>query len=55
MAVNTKQKVDKVNINADLQTYFENKFANGWVLNQVVSLTPVENKLLCIFVKMDEE
>lgn len=54
MAVNVKQKIDKVNINSDLQTYLETKFSNGWVINQMISLVPIENKILCVFVKMDD-
>jgi len=51
---NTKQKIDKINIDNDIEAYLNAKFAQGWVLNQIVSLTPVQNKLLCIFVKMAE-
>lgn len=51
---NTKQKIDKVTIDNDLEAYFQAKFDNGWVVNQIVSLTPTQNKLLCIFIKQDE-
>lgn len=51
---NTKQKIDKINIDNDLESYLTNKFLNGWVLNQIVSLVPVQNKLLCIFIKEEE-
>jgi len=54
MAANTKQKVDTINIGSDIKADIEAKFANGWVMQQIVNLQPGQNKVLIIYVKPDK-
>jgi len=44
-----KQKLIVVDINAETQTFLETKLNEGFVITQMVSLTPCFNKLLIIY------
>jgi len=47
--MNPKQKLIVVNIDANTQDFLEQKLLEGFVITQMVSLTPVFNKLLIIY------
>ena len=44
-----KQKLIVVDIDANTKTFLETKLNEGFVVTQMVSLTPVFNKLLIIY------
>ncbi len=44
-----KQKLIVVNIDAGTQGFLEQKLLEGYIITQMISLTPVFNKLLIIY------
>lgn len=49
MAANTRQKVVKLPNNAQLATTINNYLALGYVLHQMVNLSPVSNEILLVY------
>lgn len=54
MAENTKTKIDLMPIDANIKATIEAKFAEGWVMQQIVNLQPSINKLLILYVRPPE-
>ena len=54
MAANAKTKIDLMPIDNDIKQTIEAKFAEGWVMQQIVNLQPAINKLLILYVKPPE-
>lgn len=49
MAINDKQKIVLIDINANTQQLIEAKLALGFVIIQMVSLLPTYTKLLIVY------
>jgi hypothetical protein len=49
MPINDKQKIALLDINAASQATIETKLYDGYVIQFIVSLTPVFNKLLIVY------
>lgn len=49
MAVNNKQKIIVLDISANTQELIEDKLQQGYVIEFMLSLTPVFNKFLIVY------
>lgn len=54
MAANTKQKIWIADINVATQAAIEAKLAAGYVIENIVSLTPTYTKLLIVYAEPPE-
>jgi hypothetical protein len=53
MAVNDKQKIIVLDINASTQATVEQKLLDGFVIQFIVNLQPAQNKLLIVYATPD--
>ena len=54
MAINDKQKIIVLDINANTKTLIEEKLIEGYLITHIVNLQPSINKLLIVYVTPEE-